>query len=459
MPYAGLHRLLMPLLGGTERLPETQRRALFTAIGIEDGPAPQIFLVALAALTLLTERAEARPVVAVIDDIQWLDACQQRDVGIRRPPRHLGPGPRRGRAPPRSRRSRGGRAASSREMELFGLDDDAARALLLKTAGDLGAPDRELILQQASGNPLALVELPGVRRNTDWNGNRTTYLPLSARLERAFASRLTELPATTRDALLVAAVDAQDELGEILEATARLTGHDVSAAALDPAVDVGLLTFDARRVAFRHPLGAVRHRAGRNHVAPTAGSLRTSRRPGRPAVPANLASVLGHHGARRRGGRRARSHLRREPQTWLGQRRHHRSRAVGRADDRLCASRPEAAPGRGGRLRARSRRPGGPTGLRSRAHLAGRTRSSTGRVAAGDLQRRDPRRCRSGDGAVCRGRALGGVRRDRPRAQPAPGCGTALLVGQHRPRGHGTSCLGHPEPDRDPARTPDTSRL
>ncbi|MFZ2014278.1 MAG: ATP-binding protein, partial [Nocardioides sp.] len=72
MPYAGLHRLLMPLLGGTERLPETQRRALFTAIGIEDGPAPQIFLVALAALTLLTERAEARPVVAVIDDIQWL---------------------------------------------------------------------------------------------------------------------------------------------------------------------------------------------------------------------------------------------------------------------------------------------------------------------------------------------------------------------------------------------------
>ena len=104
LPYAGLHRLLMPLMGGAERLPETQRRALFTAIGIEDGPAPQIFLVALATLTLLTEtRHEARPVVAVIDDIQWLDACQQRDAGIRCSPGHRGPDPRRGRAPQRSR--------------------------------------------------------------------------------------------------------------------------------------------------------------------------------------------------------------------------------------------------------------------------------------------------------------------------------------------------------------------
>ncbi len=253
MPYAGLHRLLMPLLGGTERLPETQRRALFTAIGIEDGPAPQIFLVALAALTLLTERAEARPVVAVIDDIQWLDDCSSETLAfvarrVTSDPVLVVTALRRG------HEVSWWQGGELREMELFGLDDDSARALLLKTAGDLGAPDRELILQQASGNPLALVELPGVRRNTDWNGNRTTYLPLSARLERAFASRLTELPATTRDALLVAAVDAQDELGEILEATARLTGHDVSAAALDPAVDVGLLTFDARRVAFRHPL-------------------------------------------------------------------------------------------------------------------------------------------------------------------------------------------------------------
>ena len=140
-------------------------------------------------------------------------------------------------------------------MELAGLDDAAARALLSTTAGNLGASDRELILRQAAGNPLALVELPGARRNaTESSSDGMAYLPLSSRLERAFASRLTELPPQTRDALLIAAVDSEDELSEILAATAELTGQPVTAAVLDPAVEVGLLRFDARRVHFRHPL-------------------------------------------------------------------------------------------------------------------------------------------------------------------------------------------------------------
>jgi predicted ATPase len=45
LPFAGLHRLLRPVLGSAHLLPVAQRRALLTAFGIEDGPPPQLFLI------------------------------------------------------------------------------------------------------------------------------------------------------------------------------------------------------------------------------------------------------------------------------------------------------------------------------------------------------------------------------------------------------------------------------
>src|SRR4029079_14849580 len=66
--FAGLHQLLVPLLGGLERLPGRQRQALGSAFGLVAGPAPDRFLVGLAALTLLTDAAAAgRPVLCLVD--------------------------------------------------------------------------------------------------------------------------------------------------------------------------------------------------------------------------------------------------------------------------------------------------------------------------------------------------------------------------------------------------------
>jgi hypothetical protein len=79
-------------------------------------------------------------------------------------------------------------------------------------------------------------------------------LPLTARLERAFAARIAELPPLTRDAVLVAAVDYSDELPEILAGTSVLAGQPAGVEVLEPAATVGLIRLDDLHVHFRHPL-------------------------------------------------------------------------------------------------------------------------------------------------------------------------------------------------------------
>src|SRR5580704_3308627 len=73
LAFAGLHQLCAPLLDRLEGLPVPQRDALGTAFGLRAGAAPDRFLVGLAVLTLLSEVAEERALLCVVDDAQWLD--------------------------------------------------------------------------------------------------------------------------------------------------------------------------------------------------------------------------------------------------------------------------------------------------------------------------------------------------------------------------------------------------
>jgi hypothetical protein len=82
LAYSGLHQLCAPLLDHLGELPVPQRDALATVFGLSAGPAPDRFLVGLAALTLVAQAAEQQPLACIIDDAQWLDGASAQLLGF-----------------------------------------------------------------------------------------------------------------------------------------------------------------------------------------------------------------------------------------------------------------------------------------------------------------------------------------------------------------------------------------
>src|SRR3954454_8267258 len=82
LAFAGLHQLCAPMLGGLDELPGPQQDALRVAFGLQEGATPDHFFVALAALSLLAEAAEAHPLVCLIDDVQWLDRASTQALSF-----------------------------------------------------------------------------------------------------------------------------------------------------------------------------------------------------------------------------------------------------------------------------------------------------------------------------------------------------------------------------------------
>jgi DNA-binding CsgD family transcriptional regulator len=250
LPFAGLQQLCAPMLDRLGRLPAPQRDALRTAFGLSADEPPDRFLVSLAALSLLAEIAEERPLVCMIDDAQWLDrASAQALAFVAR------------RLLAESIALVFAVRASSEEQELLslpeltvdGLRNGDARALLGSVIrGPLDERVRDRIVAETRGNPLALLELPrGLTAAELAGGFGLPDAPaLPGRIEDSFRGRLAPLPDVTRLLLLVAAAEPVGDPVLVWRAAARL-GIGVEAAAR--AETAGLCEFGAR-VRFRHPL-------------------------------------------------------------------------------------------------------------------------------------------------------------------------------------------------------------
>jgi DNA-binding CsgD family transcriptional regulator len=250
LAYSGLHQLCAPMLDHLDRLPVPQRDALATVFGLSAGPAPDRFLVGLAALSLVAEAAEQRPLICIVDDAQWLDQASAQILAF--VARRL--------LAERVAIVCAARTGSGDDvlaglpaLPIGGLGDSDARALLLANVhGPLDAAVCDQLITESHGNPLALLELPRTWRGPDLAGGfgLPGSQPVASKVEQSYVRRLLLLPSDTRLLVLAAAAEP---LGDpvLLHRAAEALG--IGPAVAGPAADAGLLQIRGR-VEFAHPL-------------------------------------------------------------------------------------------------------------------------------------------------------------------------------------------------------------
>ena len=244
--FAGLHQLCAPLLDRLPDLPDPQRRAVEIVFGLSAGPAPDRFFVGLAVLGLFAAAAEQRPLLCVVDDAQWLDqasALTLAFVARRLLAEAVGI--------VFSAREPGEELRHLSEMEVRGLRDGDARALLSSVRFRLDERIRDRILAESRGNPLALLELPRglTARQLAGGFGLVEAQGLTGRIEESFVRRVEMLSDDTRRLLLVAAAEPVGDPLLVLAASERL---GIAVSAVEAETD-GLLAL-GERVTFRHPL-------------------------------------------------------------------------------------------------------------------------------------------------------------------------------------------------------------
>ncbi|MGI5439023.1 AAA family ATPase [Streptomyces shenzhenensis] len=157
---SGVHQLLHPLLPG-DALPAPQRAALDRAFGVPATPheaALDQMSLCISVLALIDDSAARRPLLLLVDDVQWLDLGSVDVLGflarrLEGKPVVLLLAAREEAVPARFDRD-------FPQVTVGPLSRTAAGLLLDAQPHPPRGRARTQILQQAAGNPLALIELP-----------------------------------------------------------------------------------------------------------------------------------------------------------------------------------------------------------------------------------------------------------------------------------------------------------
>ncbi|MGY4653012.1 AAA family ATPase [Mycobacterium sp. URHB0021] len=248
LAFAALHQVCTPIIDKLDRLPEPQQDALRLTFGMTTGDVPDRLLIGLATSRLFSEASAEQPLLCVIDNEHLLDQASAQALAfvgrrLRDDPVAMifatsGSGPELEGLP---------------ELELTGLRDDDARALLTCA---LRAPLDEQVLErivaETQGVPLTLLELPKAMSPAELAGGfgMPAASGPSTDIEEAFRRQFDALPSESKLLSLVAAAESTGDAITVWRAAERLGIHRQAGAA---AVSAGLLEFGAR-VRFRHPL-------------------------------------------------------------------------------------------------------------------------------------------------------------------------------------------------------------
>ena len=249
--FAGLHQLVDLLSDDLRRLHRSSRASIEVALGIRSGPAPDRLAVLNASLELFRQAASDTPLLIVIDDLHWLDRASGSVIGF------IGrrvPGSRIGLIGA-MRPGAGGffERAGLSEFQVAPLIDADAMELLARQFTHLPTRARQGVVDDAQGNPLALLEFAAVAGNLDRSGQAHAVVTsgTSRELRTLYEARIARLPEPTRRLLLLAVLDGSGDLGVLAEAEGS-EGLDQ----LGPAERDHLIVVDERigEIRFRHPM-------------------------------------------------------------------------------------------------------------------------------------------------------------------------------------------------------------
>ncbi len=307
LPWAAVAEICLPFEHRLDQVGAVRAHALRCALALEtpDGPIDGL-AVALGMLGLLSEVGTARPVLLVVDDLQWIDAESRGVLAFLG--RRLGDDPVALIAGSRTLDAVAGEAVA-----LDGLADAALREVLIE-AGVRSPLAQTAILELADGNPLLGRRLADGLRPDERTGSRP--LPATLRVPEEvtdlYRGPLSQLDEPESRALAVVAADATGDLAAV---TGALRGLGIGPAELERSEELGLIEIDRATIGFVHPLA--RTAAYQSLAAPVRraahGALADAVGPSTPngilhrvaaavGVDADLAgdvAALGHDSARR----------------------------------------------------------------------------------------------------------------------------------------------------------------
>ncbi|MFF9340401.1 MULTISPECIES: AAA family ATPase [unclassified Streptomyces] len=255
LPFAGLHQFLYPLLSHIDRLDDVHRRVFDVVFGRSESSPPSVMTLGIAVLDLLSLAASEKPLLLVLDDGQWLDSSSTEVCGF--VGRRLTGSSVRLVVGLRSDVPSGFDTAALSELTVPALSARASEELLHTRHPDLDPRTRRLVLDEARGNALALLELPPYVRGAQRArgpeaalGIRGVTLP--QRLQQVYGSRIEGLEAGVRAELLRGALDGV----EAGSASGHTRGTRYRMSDVDEAAARGLLDLDPAggTFVFRHPL-------------------------------------------------------------------------------------------------------------------------------------------------------------------------------------------------------------